>query len=140
MDVIHDYGYINRDIATDEYVEQVGNEAYWDNPTFKSLSTEEQKKLDAEYKMLQNLIDTVVNRIDVDAMTTDQKLKLLQLSLHYVLPKLRSTETTEKKYDDEPIFIEVVERKKDAEESENWADNFEVTEVHRIDPVSSKVS
>ena len=88
MDVIHDYGYINRDIATDEYVEQVGNEAYWDNPTFKSLSTE----------------------------------------------------TTEKKYDDEPIFIEVVERKKDAEESENWADNFEVTEVHRIDPVSSKVS
>ena len=54
-DVIHDYGYINRDIATDEYVEQVGNKAYWDNPTFKSLSTEEQKKLDAEYKMLQNL-------------------------------------------------------------------------------------
>ena len=91
-------------------------------------------------EQLQNLIDEVVNRIDVDSMTTDQKLKLLQLSLHYVLPKLRSTETTEKKYEDEPIFIEVVERKKDAEEAENWQDNFEVTEVHRIDPVSSKVS
>ena len=76
---------------------------------------------------LKNLIDTVVNRIDVDAMTTDQKLKLLQLSLHYVLLKLRSTETTEKKYEDEPIFIKVVERKKDAEEAENWHDNFEVT-------------
>ena len=84
-------------------------------------------------EQLQNLIDTVVNRIDVDSMTTDQKLKLLQLSLHYVVPKLRSTETTEKKYEDEPIFIEVVERKKDAEEAENWADNFEVTEVHKID-------
>ena len=56
-------------------------------------------------KQLQNLIDTVVNRIDVDAMTTDQKLKLLQLSLHYVLSKLRSTEMTEKKYEDEPVFI-----------------------------------
>ena len=48
-----------------------------------------------------------MNRIDVDSMTTDQKLKLLQLSLHYVLPKLRNTETIEKKYEDEPIFIEV---------------------------------
>ena len=56
-------------------------------------------------KQLQNPIDTVVNRIDVDAMTTDQKLKLLQLSLHYVLPKIRSTEMTEKKYEDEPVFI-----------------------------------
>ena len=55
-------------------------------------------KLTKEVKeKLQSLIDEVVNRIDVDSMTTDQKLKLLQLSLHYVLPKLRSTETTEKK-------------------------------------------
>ena len=100
-----------------------------------------QNKITTEVKeQLQNLIDTVVNRIDVDAMTTDQKLKLLQLSLHYVLPKLRSTETTEKKFEDEPIFIEVVERKKDAEEAENWQDNFEVTEVHKIDTVSRKVS
>jgi hypothetical protein len=52
-------------------------------------------------KQIQNLIDNFVNRIDVDAMTIDQKLKLLQLLLHYVLPKLRSTEMTEKKYEDE---------------------------------------
>ena len=66
-----------------------------------------QNKVTTEVKeQLQNLIDEVVNRIDVDSMTTDQKLKLLQLSLHYVLPKLRSTETTEKKYEDEPIFVE----------------------------------
>ena len=66
-----------------------------------------QNKLTTEVKeKLQNLIDTVVNRKDVDAMTTDQKLKLLQLSLHYVLPKLRSTETTEKKYEDLPLFVD----------------------------------
>ena len=55
-------------------------------------------KLTTEVKEhLQNLIDTVVNRINVDSMTTDQKLKLLQLSIHYVLPKLLSTETIEAK-------------------------------------------
>ena len=92
-----------------------------------------QNKVSTEVKeKLQSLIDEVVNRIDVDAMTTDQKLKLLQLSLHYVLPKLRSTETTEKKYEDEPIFIEVLERKKDTKESENWEDNLEVTSRKKI--------
>ena len=66
-----------------------------------------QNKLTTEVKeQLQNLIDTVVNRIDVDSMTTDQKLKLLQLSLHYVLPKLRSKEITEKKQEDLPLFVD----------------------------------
>ena len=51
-----------------------------------------QNKLTTEVKkQLQSLIDEVMNSIDVDSMTTDQKLKLLQLSLLYVLPKLRST-------------------------------------------------
>ena len=92
-----------------------------------------QNKITTEVKeQLQNLIDEVVNRIDVEAMTIDQKLKLLQLSLHYVVPKLRSTETKEKKYEDEPIFIEVFERKNDDEEAENWEDNFEVTSTKKI--------
>ena len=51
-------------------------------------------------------------------MSTNQKLKLLQLSLHYVLPKLRSTEKTGEVYEDQPLFIEVLERK-DGEEQEN---------------------
>jgi len=64
-------------------------------------------KVTAEVKeKLQNLIDTVVNRIDVDSMTTDQKLKLLQLSLHDVLPKLRSSEMTDKKQEDLPLFVD----------------------------------
>ena len=45
-----------------------------------------------------------MNSITVDSMSTDQKLKLLQLSLHYVLPKLRSTEKTGEVYEDQPLF------------------------------------
>ena len=64
-----------------------------------------QNKVTTEVKeQLQSLIDEVFNSIDVDAMTTDQKSKLLQLSLHYVLPKLRGKETTEKRTDDLPLF------------------------------------
>ena len=77
-------------------------------------------KVTTEVKeQLQNLIDEVVNRIDVDSMTTDQKLKLLQLSLHYVLPKLRSTETTEKKQEDLPLFVDVEVIDRD-EETGGW--------------------
>ncbi len=64
-------------------------------------------KVTTEVKeQLQSLIDEVVNSIDVNSMDTNQKLKLLQLSLHYVLPKLRSTEMTEKPYEDLPLFID----------------------------------
>ncbi|MDO7616210.1 MAG: hypothetical protein MUQ71_06930 [Flavobacteriaceae bacterium] len=81
----------------DEYV----TDLLW--PRHKGIAN----KITTEVKeRLQNLIDEVVNRIDVDSMTTDQKLKLLQLSLHYVVPKLRSTETTEKPYEDLPLFID----------------------------------
>ena len=64
-------------------------------------------KITTEVKeQLQNLIDEVVNSIDVNSMDTNQKLKLLQLSQHYVIPKLRSNETTEKPYEDLPLFID----------------------------------
>ena len=89
-------------------------------------------KITTEVKeQLQSLIDEVVNSIDVNSMSTDQKLKLLQLSLHYVLPKLRSTEKTGEVYEDQPLFIEVLERK-DGEAQENWKDNFEVTSRHKV--------
>ena len=66
-----------------------------------------QNKATTEVKeQLQNLIDTVVNGMHVNSMTTNQKLKLLQLPLHYVLPKLRSTETTERKQEDLPLFVD----------------------------------
>ena len=66
-----------------------------------------QNKITAEVKeQLQSLIDEVVNSIDVNSMDTNQKLKLLQLSLHYVLPKLRSTEMIERNQGDLPLFVD----------------------------------
>ena len=66
-----------------------------------------QNKITTEVKeQLQSLIDEVVNSIDVNSMDTNQKLKLLQLSLHYVLPMLLSTETIERQEQDLPSFID----------------------------------
>lgn len=47
------------------------------------------------------------------------------ISSYYVLPKLRSTETTEKKYGDEPIFIDIHER----DENDNWVVDREESSI-----------
>ncbi len=66
---------------------------------------------------LQDLIDEVVDSIVVDDMTIAEKLKLLQLSLHYVVPKLRSTTTQkETEQEDEPLFINIHSR----DENGDW--------------------
>ena len=72
------------------------------------MNTKRRKlKIRSEVKeILLNLISQTINSIGVEHLDTDQKLKLLQLSLHYTLPKLRSTETTEKPYEDLPLFID----------------------------------
>lgn len=69
-------------------------------------------KLTTDVKdQLRNLIDTVVNSIDVDSMDTNQKLKLLQLSLHYVIPKLRSiSNTNNDDGEDLPFLIDIHKR------------------------------
>ena len=56
---------------------------------------------------LQRLIKEVVDSIDVNSMTTAKKLKMLKLSLHYIIPKLRSSITGDIKIEDLPLFIEV---------------------------------
>lgn len=83
-------------------------------------------KLTIEVKdKLQSLIDEVVDSIAVNSMTITEKLKLLQLSLHYIIPKLRSSsEGPEEEEGDMPIFIEVFKRKDDVEEGENRQNNF----------------
>ena len=45
---------------------------------------------------LQELIDGIVSTIEVEDLNTNQKLKLLQISLQYVLPRLKHSkeETT----------------------------------------------
>ena len=38
---------------------------------------------------LQELIDGIVSTIEVEDLNTNQKLKMLQISLQYVLPRLK---------------------------------------------------
>ena len=48
-------------------------------------------KITSEVKsILQAVIDGIVDSIDIDAMNTDQKLNYLQISIQYVIPRLKA--------------------------------------------------
>ena len=81
--------------------------------------------------MLRDLVHRTINSIPVEELDYDQRIKLLQVTLHYIVPKLRSVETKEALQEDEPIFIEVLERK-EGENHENWEDNFYVSETKEV--------
>ena len=91
-------------------------------------------KITAEVRSnLENLIQGLIDSIHIDDLNTGQRIKMLQIALQYTLPRLQAMvvkDETEK--EDEPLFINVYERKKDSDE-EVWQDNFEVTNVHKID-------
>ena len=75
-------------------------------------------KITTEVKnKLQGVMDNVVSTLDIDSMTTDQKLKMLQIGLQYLLPKLKHT--TEESSEDKPLFIDVEVIKRD-EETGGW--------------------
>ena len=64
-------------------------------------------KLTKEVKdKLQTVMDYVVSQLDITEMTTDQKIKMLQIGLHYLLPKLKSV-SDETGKEDTPLFREV---------------------------------
>ena len=66
-----------------------------------------QNKVTKEVKdKLHSLIDEVVDSIDVNSMNTTEKLKLMQLTLHYVIPKLRSSLIGTNKTEDLPLFLD----------------------------------
>ena len=54
---------------------------------------------------LQSIVDEVINSIDVNSMDTSEKLKLLQLSLYYIVPKLRGVHISNTVNEDLPLFI-----------------------------------
>ena len=75
---------------------------------------------------LLNLIDDTMNSIDLDELTTMEKLKFLQLSLHYVVPKLRSSIVKNETEADKPLWledaqIEIISRDK---ETDDWKSEF----------------
>ena len=57
---------------------------------------------------LQELIDGIVSTIEVEDLNTNQKLKLLQISLQYTLPRLKHT-TDQSINDPKEIQINIVE-------------------------------
>ena len=54
---------------------------------------------------LEELIDEIVNSIDIDVLDTNQKIKMLHISLQYTLPRLLAS-TMNKVVEDVPLFIE----------------------------------
>ena len=66
-------------------------------------------RLTTEVKvLLQDIIDGVLCSIDVDELNTNQKLKLLQISLQYTLPRLKHT-TDQSINDPTEIQVNIVE-------------------------------
>ena len=55
---------------------------------------------------LQDVIDGIVDSIDIDTMTTEQKLKYLQISIQYVIPRLKATYSENTKQEDLPLFVD----------------------------------
>jgi hypothetical protein len=55
---------------------------------------------------LQYLLDDLIGSLDLNELDANQRIKMLQIALQYTLPKLRSTETSEKPYEDLPLFID----------------------------------
>ena len=91
-----------------------------------------QNKVTKEVKLqLQKIIEEVLDSIDLNSMEDSDKLKLLQIGLHYIIPKLRSVQHVDTKQQLEPFTIQVLSRKEDSNE-EKWEDNFEVTNSYEV--------
>ena len=54
---------------------------------------------------LEELIDGIVNSIDIKELTTNQKIKMLQISLQYTLPRMQAS-VISNETEDLPLFID----------------------------------
>lgn len=75
-------------------------------------------KLTAEIKeKLANILDEAINSLDIKTMTKSERLKLIQITLQYVLPRLKQVEEDA---DDMPTHfqIEVIESRSQLSEKE----------------------
>jgi len=75
-------------------------------------------KLTTEVKeKLQVLIDDVIDSIDVSRLDDNQKIKLLQIGVQYIVPRLKHT-SSDDAWVEQPIFpthVEIISRGKDGE-------------------------
>jgi hypothetical protein len=62
---------------------------------------------DVKLKLL-NLIDDVYDSISLEQMDINQKIKFIQISLQYIIPKMRSLSIPNEEFDkDKPFIIEI---------------------------------
>jgi hypothetical protein len=67
-------------------------------------------KITSEVKEnLQGLLGQVVDSLDVNSMSTSEKLKYLQIVSQYIMPRLKAVYKEEGKQEDIPILIDVKE-------------------------------
>ena len=88
-------------------------------------------KITAEVKgKLENLIEGLVESLDINEINTNQRIKVLQIALQYILPRLQATLIKEE-HEDQPLFVEdmVVYKRKENSDEEKWKDNFEETSI-----------
>ena len=63
-------------------------------------------KITTEVKeKLEELIDGIVNSIDIEELTTNQKIKMLQISLQYTLLRIQAS-VISNVTEDLPLFID----------------------------------
>ena len=74
-------------------------------------------KITAEIKeRLSEVLMDAMSTIDIDSMTQNEKLKLIQIGLTYVIPRLKHTE--ESKEEPRNFQIEIIDRLTDCKKKE----------------------
>ena len=64
-------------------------------------------KITSEVKEnLQGLLGQVVDSLDVNSMSTSEKLKYLQIVSQYIMPRLKAVYTEKVKDEDLPLFVD----------------------------------
>ena len=79
-------------------------------------------KLTAEVKeKLQVLIDDVIDNIDISELDHNQKIKLLQIGIQYIVPRLKHT-SNDDNWHEQPLFpthVDIITRG----ENDEWEHN-----------------
>ena len=72
-------------------------------------------KLTSEIKeRLSKVIMDAMSTIDIDSMTQNERLKLIQIGLQYVVPRLKHTEETKAEFPTE-FQIEIIDKTSDVD-------------------------
>ena len=72
-------------------------------------------KLTSEIKeKLATIVSNAMASIDIDSMTQNEKLKLIQIGLQYVVPRLKHTEEIKEEFPTE-FQIEIIDKTSDVD-------------------------